>query len=77
MNNCKLTNPVLTIPCDQLASSTIAAPKFDFRASINLAEVLRIEPDGRLFWKVREVESDAELRAAMLDIKAALWGEQR
>lgn len=71
----------LAIPCDQIDGSVITAPKFDYATSINLSpngvEVLRIEPDGRLFWKGREVESDDELRSAMLDIKAALCGGQR
>jgi len=37
-------------------------------------EILRIAPDGRLFWKGREVETDAEFRSAMLDLAAALRG---
>lgn len=35
-------------------------------------EVLRIAPDGRIFWKQREVETDDEFRAAMLVLKDAL-----
>ena len=31
-------------------------------------EVLRIANDGRIFWNGREVESDDEFRAAMLDL---------
>lgn len=33
-------------------------------------EVLRIQQDGRIFWKGREVESDEEFRAAMMDVRA-------
>ena len=79
MNNYKLTAPVLAIPCDQIASPTVAASKFDCPTSIslgsNMKEVLRIEPDGRLIWKGREVESDDELRSAMLEIKRYLTQE--
>ena len=35
-------------------------------------EVIRIGPDGRLFWRGREVETDDDFRAAMLDLSAAL-----
>ena len=35
-------------------------------------EVMRIAPDGRIFWKQREVETDDEFRAAMLELKDAL-----
>ena len=35
-------------------------------------EVIRIGPDGRLFWRGREVETDDDFRAAMLDLAAAL-----
>lgn len=35
-------------------------------------EVIRIAPDGRIFWKGREVETDEQFRAAMLGLKNAL-----
>lgn len=35
-------------------------------------EVLRIDNDGRLFWKGCEVETDEDFRAAMLELKEAL-----
>ena len=35
-------------------------------------EVLRIAPDGRIFLKQREVDTDDEFRAAMLELKDAL-----
>ncbi len=35
-------------------------------------EVLRITPDGRIFWKQREVETDDDFRAAMLALSDAL-----
>ena len=35
-------------------------------------EFLRIESDGRIFWKQCEVETNDEFRAAMLELKDAL-----
>ena len=35
-------------------------------------EVLRIGPDGRIFWRQKEVETDDQLREAMLDLRNAL-----
>lgn len=32
-------------------------------------EVIRINGEGKIFWNKREVETDDELRAAMLDLK--------
>jgi len=40
-------------------------------------EVLRIDPEGRIFWKGCEVESDADFRAAMLEVHDALTGVRR
>jgi hypothetical protein len=37
-----------------------------------LVEIIRIENDGTILWKGREVESDAEFRSAMIDLKNAL-----
>ena len=37
-------------------------------------EIIRIAPDGRLFWKQREVETDEDFRNAMLDLANALKG---
>jgi len=34
-------------------------------------EVIRIGPDGRLFWRGREVETDDDFRGAMMDLAAA------
>ena len=31
-------------------------------------EVIRIASDGTIFWNGREIESDAEFKAAMLDL---------
>ena len=36
-------------------------------------EVIRISQDGKLFWNGREVETDDEFRAAMLDLAKHLW----
>ncbi|MBY0498865.1 MAG: hypothetical protein K2P74_04500 [Nitrosomonas sp.] len=33
-------------------------------------EVIRIDGDGRIFWNKREVETDDELRAAMMELKS-------
>lgn len=33
-------------------------------------EILRIAPDGKLFWNGREVETDDDFRAAMLELAA-------
>ena len=35
-------------------------------------EALRIEKDGRIFWCGREVESDAEFKAAMVELRDVL-----
>ena len=35
-------------------------------------EVLRIEQNGRIFWKGREVEGDDDFRAAMRDLAYCL-----
>jgi hypothetical protein len=35
-------------------------------------EVIRIGPDGRLFWRGREVETDDDFRGAMMDLAAAM-----
>jgi hypothetical protein len=44
----------------------------------NQSEVIRVAPDGRIFWHGREVETDDDFRAAMLDLavtfKAMGWG---
>ena len=41
-----------------------------FLSSQNV-EVIRIEPDGRLFWHQREVKTDDDFRAAMIDLAKA------
>lgn len=37
-------------------------------------EVIRIAPDGKVFWKQREVETDDDFRSAMLDLARVLKG---
>jgi hypothetical protein len=37
-----------------------------------LVEIIRIQNDGAILWKGREVESDAGFRSAMIDLKNAL-----
>ena len=38
----------------------------------NNVEVIRIAADGRLYWRGREVVTDADFRAAMLDLAATM-----
>ena len=40
--------------------------------SFTQGEVLRIDKDGRIFWKGCEVEGDDEFKAAMLDLHSIL-----
>lgn len=40
-------------------------------------EVIRIAPDGKLFWRGREVETDADFRAAMLELADRLVEKTR
>lgn len=35
-------------------------------------EVMRIEQDGRIFWKGREVDTDEDFRVAMLELRDAM-----
>ena len=44
---------------------------FSFR---DTDEVLRIDKDGRIFWRGREVESDDALRAAMMEVRDVMVG---
>jgi hypothetical protein len=37
-------------------------------------EVIRIQPDGSIFWNQREVVGDEMFRAAMVDLLAVLRG---
>ena len=43
-----------------------------FKISSDGKEVIRIDHEGRIFWKGREVETDDEFRSAMLGLKKAL-----
>jgi hypothetical protein len=42
------------------------------RVQIPAREVIRIAPDGRIFWNGREVETDDQFRAAMLELRDAM-----
>lgn len=60
----------------------IAVPAAEPPAAVTMklssgVEVIRIAADGRLFWRQREVDTDADFRAAMLDLAGALRGAQR
>ena len=54
---------------------TIASSKIYPAISISPMgeEVIRIEKDGRIFWRKREVETDDEFRAAMMDLVKFLF----
>lgn len=39
-------------------------------------EVILIESDGRLFWHGREVETDDDFRAAMLELRDYFMGKR-
>src|SRR3990167_6593206 len=43
-----------------------------FKLRANSGENFQITPDGRIFWKQREVETDDEFRVAMVELKDAL-----
>ena len=42
-------------------------------SGISLKEAFRIEQSGRIFWKGREVETDDELRSAVLELRDAMF----
>lgn len=61
-------------------SQTVASNlKFDILRIVNseYQEVIRIAPDGKLFWRGREVETDADFRAAMLELADRLVEKTR
>ena len=42
--------------------------------SDNTSEIVRIAPDGRIYWNWREIETDDEFRSAMLELSKCLRG---
>lgn len=40
-------------------------------------EVIRIAPEGRVFWKGREVETDEDFRSAMMELAQQLVKNMR
>lgn len=47
----------------------IAVPAHTLQCfDMNTKEVVRIQQDGRIFWNGREVETDDDFRAAMIDL---------
>ena len=42
----------------------------------DLKEVMRIERDGRIYWNGREIESDDDFKAAMMDVHKVLCGQR-
>lgn len=45
--------------------------------SLNRGPIVRVASDGKIFWAGREVETDADFRAAVLEMLAVLQGRQR
>lgn len=35
-------------------------------------EIIRIGPDGSIYWRGREIESDQDFKSAMLDLRDAM-----
>ena len=57
---------VLTVEDDNSTSTGIIFKVADSQ------EIIRIANDGRIFWKQREVETDADFRKAMVELRDAL-----
>jgi hypothetical protein len=49
---------------------------FVIKPSSVAVEIIRIDLEGRLFWHGREVETDDDFRAAMLDLGKYFRGEK-
>lgn len=45
-----------------------------FRVGVASETILEIKADGRLFWRGREVETDDDLRKAMVELSGAIVG---
>lgn len=73
-------NPRVPFPPDELAAAYDAAERgVPVKVAPHMLEVVngadeivRIEADGRIFWRGREVETDDHFRAAMLDMCVVL-----
>jgi effector-binding domain-containing protein len=57
---------------DKLYVSDVPANIIEIRDMINSKEIIRIGPDGRLFWNQREVTTDDDFRQAMLEL-VTIW----
>mgnify|MGYP001608588197 CR=1 FL=1 len=57
---------------NKYAISTSQEPNIIKISGKEAQEILRISPDGRIFWKQREIETDDEFRAAILELKTSL-----
>ena len=51
---------------------TAASPPSNTSIGASGREVIRIQPDGRIFWCGREVVGDEMFKAAMIDLLAVL-----
>jgi hypothetical protein len=64
-------------PWGGLTYTTTPTPDIINVCDSNQKEIIKIDPEGRVFWLGREVESDADFRGAMLDLAAALRGDAK
>lgn len=67
--------PPLPIPESALTSAVpVSAPRADMILvrTQDAKEVIRIGPDGRIYWFGREVETDDDFRSAMMELAAML-----
>ena len=54
------------------------APKPDTLLIANQGnEVIRIDREGRVFWKTREVETDEDFRGAMMELRDYWMGRRQ
>lgn len=52
----------------------IATDQFPTSFSKQGKEIIKITPEGDIFWKGKEIKSDADFKLAMLDLKDYLTG---
>ncbi len=50
--------------------------KFPTCFSMRDKEVIKITPEGDIFWKGKEIESDDDFKLAMIDLKNCLMGRR-
>ena len=57
-----------------ITKADLSAYPICFFSTVDRTEILRINADGRIFWRGREVESDDALRAAMMEVRDVMVG---